>query len=188
MDLIWQALREELWVELPDVKQAVRIAVRLLLAIALAGLIGWEREVSNKTAGLRTHMLVSLGAALFTIASLEGISDKSDVTRVIQGIATGVGFIGGGAILKLYDQNRIHGLTTAGTIWLAAAIGVAAGLGKLGAAAFGLVLAWVILVVMEKVKLRAMGPSGGRGQRPTDAPLPMHYDEEEFRPQDRNSH
>jgi putative Mg2+ transporter-C (MgtC) family protein len=152
-ETFWQALREEMWLEIPDVKQMVRIAVRLLLAVSLTAIIGWEREVGNKTAGLRTHMLVSLGAALFTVTALESSTNAiSDVTRVIQGIATGVGFIGGGAILKIESRNRIRGLTTAGTIWLAAAIGVAAGLGKIGAAAFGIALAWFILVVLEKLK------------------------------------
>ncbi|RYG65323.1 MgtC/SapB family protein [bacterium] len=152
MDLILDALREELWLELPDMKQIVRVAVRLLLAVLLTAIIGWEREVGNKTAGLRTHMLVSLGAALFTVTALEATQNNGDVMRVIQGVATGVGFIGGGAILKLESRNRVRGLTTAGTIWLAAAIGVAAGLGKIGAAAIGILLAWFILVVLERMK------------------------------------
>jgi putative Mg2+ transporter-C (MgtC) family protein len=168
MDLILDALREELWVELPDAKQIVRIAVRLLLAVGLTAIIGWEREVSNKTAGLRTHMLVALGAALFTVASLEAIDEPSDVTRVIQGIATGVGFIGGGTILKMESRKRIYGLTTAGTIWLAAAIGVAAGLGKIGAAALGILLAWIILVVVEKMKDKALGKSHNDHDQPDD--------------------
>lgn len=153
MEILWDALREEFWAEAPDMRQLVRVTVRLLLAVSLAAIIGWERESRGKSAGLRTHMLVALGAALFTITSLEATAnDVSDVTRVIQGVAAGVGFIGAGAILKQESRNRIRGLTTAGTIWLASAIGVAAGLGKLGAASLGIGLAWLILVVLEKVK------------------------------------
>lgn len=162
MDIFWDAIREELSFETPDMHQLVRITIRLLFAVGLTAIIGWEREVGHKTAGLRTHMLVALGAALFTVASLEAAAkDSSDVTRVIQGVATGVGFIGGGAILKLESKNRIRGLTTAGTIWLAAAIGVAAGLGKLGAAGIGILLAWIILVVLERAKGKALRDENG---------------------------
>lgn len=168
MNILWDAIREELSFQTPDVAQLVRITIRLLFAVGLTAIIGWEREVGHKTAGLRTHMLVALGSALFTITSLEAIGNQTaEVTRVIQGVATGVGFIGGGAILKLESRNRIRGLTTAGTIWLAAAIGVAAGLGKLGAAAIGILLAWIILVVLEKMK----GKTLREGQNGEDAPV-----------------
>lgn len=151
MDALWNAFLDELRIETPDAAQLVRITVRLTMAVLLTAVIGWDRERGHKTAGLRTHMLVALGSALFTVVCLD-FGDAA--TRAIQGIATGIGFIGGGAILKLENQNRIRGLTTAGTIWLAAAIGVAAGLGKIGAAVVGLLLAWLIVVVIERVKVR----------------------------------
>lgn len=157
MEILWEAIVAELSFETPDVHQMVRISVRLLFAVGLAAIIGWERETANRSAGLRTHMLVALGSALFTVSSLEASGNEaSDVTRVIQGVATGVGFIGGGAILKLESENRITGLTTAGTVWLAAAIGVVAGLGKLGAAVVGILMAWIILVVLERFKWKAL--------------------------------
>lgn len=86
----------------------------------------------GKPAGLRTHMLVALGSALFVVASLEFGMSSSDLSRVIQGLATGIGFIEGGAIFKLNEEREITGLTTAAGIWLTAAVGVAVGDGALG--------------------------------------------------------
>src|SRR4028119_1203730 len=96
---------EELTAGLPDTAQMVRVALRLVTAMLLGAMVGFERERAGKPAGLRTHMLVALGAALFVLVPLEagqGLSDltRGDLTRVIQGIATGIGFIGTGAILK----------------------------------------------------------------------------------------
>jgi putative Mg2+ transporter-C (MgtC) family protein len=99
-------------------------------------------------------MLVALGAALLVIASIEsGISDN-DVSRVVQGIATGIGFIGAGAILKLSEEREITGLTTAAGIWLTAAAGVAAGLGRWGTAALAVALTWIILAVLGRIEAR----------------------------------
>jgi putative Mg2+ transporter-C (MgtC) family protein len=99
-------------------------------------------------------MLVALGAALFVIAAMESGIPESDMSRVIQGIATGIGFIGGGAILKLADEREITGLTTAAGIWLTAATGVAAGLGRWGAAGLAVVLTWIILTVLGQLERR----------------------------------
>ena len=105
--------------------------LRLALAAVLGGLIGLEREFHGRFAGLRTHMMVSLGAAIFCLAGIQASADQPfNVTRVIQGVAAGVGFLGAGTILKLGDQLEIKGLTTASSIWLAAAVGTAAGLGQ----------------------------------------------------------
>jgi len=143
---------EELTAGLPDTTRMVRVAVRLVTAMVLGAMVGFERERAGKSAGLRTHMLVALGAALFVLIPSEAGQGLSDLTRVIQGIATGIGFIGTGAILKRDDQGDIQGLTTAAGLWLTAAVGVAAGLGRSGAAIFSILLALVILAVLTKAR------------------------------------
>lgn len=112
----------------------IEILGRLLMAALLGGIVGWERERSGKVAGLRTHTLVSLGAALFTTVSLLIYVDLPSVTgaqgysdRIIANIIVGIGFIGAGAILRRDD--RVEGTTTAASLWVVAAIGLAAGLG-----------------------------------------------------------
>jgi putative Mg2+ transporter-C (MgtC) family protein len=131
----------------PDLAATGRVALRLAGAAALGGLIGFEREQAGKAAGLRTHMMVALGAALFVVVPIEvGLGD-GDLTRVIQGIAAGMGFLGGGTILKRTNSDDIEGLTSAATIWFTGAIGIAAGAGLLWVAAIGVVCAWVVLKV-----------------------------------------
>jgi putative Mg2+ transporter-C (MgtC) family protein len=139
---------------LPDAAQISRVVIRLAAAALLGAVIGIQRERAGKPAGLRTHMLVSLGAALFVIAALEAGLSAEDASRVIQGIATGIGFIGGGAILKLHDEREITGLTTAAGIWMTAAVGVAAGLGRWGSAAAGVALTWIVLAVLVELETR----------------------------------
>ena len=117
----------------------------MLFAIVLGAVVGIQREHSHKPAGLRTHMLVSLGAALFVIAVVESGMDNDGVSLVLQGLVTGIGFLGGGAILKLQQQREVEGLTTAAGIWLMAAVGVAVGLGRLGLATVGTILTWIIM-------------------------------------------
>ena len=146
------ALLEELVAGLPDPAQAVRVLVRLVAAALFGAIIGFQRERAGKPAGLRTHMLVALGAALFVIAAIEWGMEQDDLSRVIQGIATGIGFIGGGAILVLHDAREITGLTTAAGIWRTAAAGVAAGMGRWGAAALAVALTWIILAVLVRVE------------------------------------
>lgn len=147
MNVFWDALRDELTMSLPDARLWVRVAFRLVLAVVLAAIIGWEREREGKAAGLRTHVLVALGTAIFVIASLESGASPDDVTRVVQGIAAGIGFIGGGVILKLEQDRVVKGLTTAASVWLTAAIGVAAGLGRAPVAILGTALCWIVLVL-----------------------------------------
>ena len=103
---------------LPEWTQLIRVSARLLIAAVLGGWIGFERQRERKAAGLRTHILVAMGAALFAIAPLEAGMTISDAGRVFQGIATGIGFIGAGTILKLTEQQEIKGLTTAAGLWL----------------------------------------------------------------------
>ncbi|MCD9087250.1 MgtC/SapB family protein [Stenotrophomonas sp. SY1] len=114
---------------LPDVDTLTVTASRLLVAIVLGGLLGLERESKRRAAGLKTYILVSVGSALFVLAPLQMGINASDVTRVMQGIVSGIGFLGAGAILKLGTEERIQGLTTAAGIWMTSAIGMAAGMG-----------------------------------------------------------
>ena len=128
---------------MPDL---VEMTLRLLLAAALGAIIGYQRERAGKQAGLRTLVLVCVGAALFTIASIQGFSTVADPSRVAAGIVVGVGFLGAGAILHR-EGGIVEGLTTAATIWVVAAIGLAAGAGMyiISAVASALILIALLL-------------------------------------------
>ena len=143
---------EEILSGLPDGRQMVSLVTRLLTAMVLGALVGAQRESSGKPAGLRTHMLVAMGGALFVLAPLEAGMELNGISRVIQGIVTGIGFIGAGAILKLQDKREIEGLTTAAGIWMTAAVGIAAGLGRLGLALVSTVLTWITLALIGKIE------------------------------------
>lgn len=131
--------------DLHDIGEVIRMTLRLSVAAILGGMLGYDRERAGKSAGLRTHMLVSLGAALFVLIPQQAGLGVADITRVIQGIVAGVGFLGAGAIVKDSHGSEIQGLTTAAGIWLTAAVGIAAGLGREASAALGTVLALIIL-------------------------------------------
>jgi len=122
------------------------VALRLVFAVIAGGLIGLEREVVHKPAGVRTHMLVCLGSALFVIITLDSI--PGEVARIIAGIATGVGFLGAGTIFKAKDD--VHGLTTAASIWAVAAVGLTIGLGYYVTM---LISVFLILAVLQLNKL-----------------------------------
>jgi putative Mg2+ transporter-C (MgtC) family protein len=153
MDLILDELRQSF----PDAREAVRVVIRLLAALFAGAIIGMQRERTGKAAGLRTHMLVCLGTALFVIAGEEVGMQQDAMSRVIQGLATGIGFLGAGAIIKMESTREIRGLTTAAGIWMTAAIGVAIGLGHLGTALLGVLFAWVVLAVVVKLEPRIDG-------------------------------
>ena len=139
------ALWQELVADLPDNIEMARIVVRLLFAVILGGILGFQRAEAGKAAGMRTYMLVTLGAALVVLVpELTGMS-SADLSRIIQGVLTGIGFIGGGVILKMSEQHHIVGITTAASIWLTATIGIAAGTSRLGLAVVGAILAYIIL-------------------------------------------
>ncbi len=131
--------------DITDVEQITRILLRLLLAAALGGVLGYEREQQGKAAGLRTHMLVSMGAALFVLVPAQAGMAVADLSRVIQGIVTGIGFLGAGAIIKHRGDDDVQGLTTAAGVWMTAAIGVACGLGRESTAVLGTLLALIVL-------------------------------------------
>jgi putative Mg2+ transporter-C (MgtC) family protein len=156
---------------LPDWTQLARVAVRLAVAAALGWLLGAERESMGKAAGARTHMLVALGSALFVIVPAEIGLREGDLGRVIQGIATGVGFLGAGTILKRTDRLEITGLTTAATIWLTAAIGLGIGAGPIWISVMCAVSAWIILSLVALSEGRAARSSteGPRANRDDDA-------------------
>ena len=137
--------------DLPDVEQATRVLVRLLLAALLGGLLGVERESHGKAAGVRTHMLVAMGSALFVLVSQQAGMLEADLSRVVQGVIAGVGFLGAGAILKMEGEEKVKGLTTAAGIWLTAAIGVAAGMGREATAVLSTLLALVVFALVPKL-------------------------------------
>jgi putative Mg2+ transporter-C (MgtC) family protein len=141
----------EEFADLPDVAQVTRVTVRLLVAAILGGLLGYERERKGKAAGMRTYMLVALGAALFVMIPQQMKVTDADLTRVLQGLVAGVGFLGAGAIVRVGDQSEVKGLTTAAGVWLTAAIGMAAGLGREATAILCTVLALIVLSVFPKV-------------------------------------
>lgn len=146
---------EELTRGLSDTRQLAQVVIRLIAATVFGAIVGFERERAGKPAGLRTHTLVCLGTAIFVLVC-GGVGMSSDgLSRVIQGIVTGIGFIGAGSILKLSEERDIRGLTTAAGIWMTAAIGVGVGLGSLGVAGLSTLLAIIILAVVGAVEARA---------------------------------
>ena len=124
---------------------------RLLLAAGLGAALGLEREYRQKPAGLRTNILIALGSALFTILSLLTGHDAGSPDRISAQIVTGIGFLGGGAILR--NRNTVHGMTTAATIWVNAAIGMAAGAGQFALATTAAALTLVVLALLPPIEI-----------------------------------
>jgi putative Mg2+ transporter-C (MgtC) family protein len=141
---VWRAVAED-FSDLPSAAQVTRITLRLCIAAMLGGALGYEREKAGKAAGVRTHMLVALGAALFVLIPQQAGASEADLTRVVQGLVAGIGFLGAGAIVKGSSDESVKGLTTAAGIWLTAAIGVACGLGRESSAILSTALALAIL-------------------------------------------
>lgn len=134
--------------------------VRLVLALVFSAAIGWERELKGRPAGLRTHILVAIGATGFTLVALAlsgaaasaGISPPYDPGRILSTIVGGIGFLGAGAIL--HSEKRVHGLTTAASIWAVAAIGMACGCGLYGLTVLMTLLCLVTLMAVKQVEKR----------------------------------
>ncbi|MBT2339364.1 MULTISPECIES: MgtC/SapB family protein [Pseudomonas] len=149
---VWITLQAE-FADIADAEQMTRVTVRLLMAALLGGVLGFEREQKGKAAGVRTHMLVALGAALFVLVPQLSGSQADAMSRVIQGVVAGIGFLGAGTILKNTegDVSHVKGLTTAAGLWMTAAIGVAAGLGREATAVLSTVLALGIFSVMPMI-------------------------------------
>ena len=150
MDIFW----EELTSGLPDMRQLVHVLIKLTAATLLGAVVGFQRERAGKPAGLRTHMLVTLGTAVFVLACSAVGMGADPLSRVIQGIVTGIGFIGAGSILKLDRERDIQGLTTAAGVWMTAAVGVAVGLGSLGVALLSTIFTLIILSFAKRFERR----------------------------------
>lgn len=156
-DSIWLAMRSE-FADITDEREVARVVLRLLMAAVLGAVLGFERESKGKSAGVRTHMLVCMGAALFVLAPSMAGADEQALSRVIQGIVAGIGFLGAGTILKGNgrDTSHVKGLTTAAGLWMTAAIGTAAGMGREATALISTVLALLVLasmpVLVDKVE------------------------------------
>ena len=151
MEVLWQ----ELTAGLADLGQLERVLLRVIAATLLGALVGFEREKAGKPAGFRTHILVSLGTAIVVLACAGSRMDMDGLSRVIQGIVTGIGFIGAGSILKLSEERDIQGLTTAAGLWMTAAIGVACGLGTIGLALIATGMTLIVLWVLRVMEARA---------------------------------
>lgn len=134
--------------DLPDASTIVRITVRLAIAAVLGGILGYERERKGRSAGVRTHMLVAVGAALFVIGPQQAGMQIGDLSRVLQGVVQGIGFLGAGAIMVRSAQRQVEGLTTAANIWATAGIGVIAGLGLEATAVLSTFVVFLILAAV----------------------------------------
>ena len=162
-DEIWATVRAELS-DLPDAAGATRVVMRLMLSVLLGGVLGWERERRGKAAGLRTYILVTMGAALFVLVPREMGTQLGDMTRVYQGLITGIGFLGAGAIVKgngngdQKSEAHVHGLTTAAGIWMAAAIGITIGLGREMTAILSTLFALIVLAFLPHLETKEQKP------------------------------
>lgn len=146
---IGSALAEEY--ALPSVATLTIVIARVLTAAVLGGMIGYERERKGRSAGFKTHMLVSIGAALFVLAPAMAGVPMEDITRVMQGIVSGIGFLGAGAIIKMDKDARVEGLTTAAGIWMTSAVGMAAGMGMEIVALITTLVALTVVGLIPKI-------------------------------------
>jgi putative Mg2+ transporter-C (MgtC) family protein len=138
-------------------------ALRLGSAVAIGGLVGFDRGLRQKPAGLRTHALVALGASLMTFTGLELAPSQPDAsTRVLQGIIAGVGFLGGGVILRDAQDQRVKGLTTAASIWIVAGLGMACGAGHWRTALLASGFTLLVLVLGHRIEQLLSVPLNGR--------------------------
>ncbi len=149
LEEIWATIVSE-FSDVPDLSTTTRITLRLVLAAILGGILGYERERKGRSAGVRTHMLVAVGAALFIIGPIQSGMPIEDMSRVLQGIVQGIGFLGAGAIMVRTAQHQVEGLTTAASIWATAGIGVIAGLGLESTAVLS---AAIVLIILAAVPL-----------------------------------
>ncbi len=150
----------------------LELGLRLTVGLVLGAIIGFERELHRQPAGFRTHSLVSLGAALFTIVSAHGFAGPTvDPTRIAAQIVSGIGFIGAGTILQY--RGSIRGLTTAASLWSVAAIGTAAGAGLMVMGVVGTILILVVLAVLDRIEAfatRRLNLPPEAKQRPPEEP------------------
>lgn len=152
--------------DIGDLEQLTRVVLRLVLAAVLGGMLGLQRERNGKEAGIRTHMLVAAGSALFVLVPLQSGMDPDSVSRVLQGLLAGVGFLCAGTILKLRDEEQVRGLTTAAGIWMTAAIGMACGLGREMTAVLSTLLVLVLGILLLEGPIRRLGLRGDQVTTP----------------------
>ena len=155
MESVLEMLRSEL-ADLGDGAEIVRVVLRLFVATALGACLGWERERAGAVAGWRTHMLVALGVAVMIVASQQSGISQADLSRVLQGIFAGIGFVGAAAIIRPHNDTQVHGVTTAASIWATASIAAAAGLGLEAIAIVATIFAIVILAWLRRVERKAI--------------------------------
>ncbi|HLL09938.1 MAG TPA: MgtC/SapB family protein [Rubrivivax sp.] len=166
---MWQQVTQTLSEEfsgVSDTAQITRVLLRLLTAALLGGVLGYEREHHGKAAGLRTHMLVAMGAALFVLVPQQAGMEIEDMSRVIQGVVAGIGFLCAGAIIKNRAEEDVHGLTTAASVWLTAAIGIACGLGREVIAVLSTLLALAVLALLPALVSTGRGKSRASDDKP----------------------
>jgi len=144
----------------PGGDHALIVTFRLVLAALAGAALGLNRERHNQAAGLRTHILVAAGSALFMIAATEMAVHADAVSRVMQGIVQGIGFLGAGTILKLSKRVEVHGLTTAASIWFTAALGIAAAVGPLWLLLAATLLGWFVLGPLGRWQAKAKHENG----------------------------
>ncbi|OJH43531.1 MgtC/SapB family protein [Paracoccus sp. SM22M-07] len=161
---IWLTIISE-FSDVPDLSTLTRITVRVVLAAVLGGILGLDRERKGRSAGVRTHMLVAVGAALFVLGPLQSGMEIGDLSRVLQGIVQGVGFLGAGAIMVRSAQHQIEGLTTAANIWATAGIGVMAGLGLEATAVLSAFVVLIILAAVPVILPKAAVPDARNDDR-----------------------
>ena len=157
---------------------ATSVAVRIGAAVVAGAVIGADREIKRKPAGLRTHALVSLGSALVVLATAGASGGDGDaVSRAVQGIITGIGFLGAGVIMQYESQRKIEGLTTAASIWMSSALGIACGAGLVELVLIGTVAVLLVLIGGDSVErlLQPKDPPPDRRQPPEEKP-PRHRD------------
>jgi putative Mg2+ transporter-C (MgtC) family protein len=159
---IWKGVQAD-FADLPDVAAVTQLVLRMLLATLLGSLLGYQRQRQGKEAGLRTHMLVALGSTFFVLIPLQAGMSLGDLSRVLQGLISGIGFLVAGAILKQQDPQQIYGLTTAAGLWLTASVGIAVGLGRETSAILGTALALIILSLLPHVR-----PSADASEAPRE--------------------
>ena len=156
--------------DIGDVEQMTKVTVRLALAGLLGFVLGFEREARGKAAGARTHMLVAMGSALFVLTPQFTGMAIADMSRVVQGLLAGVGFLCAGAILKSgKDEQAVQGLTTAAGMWMTAAIGLACGLGREVTAILSTLLALVVLALVPHFSRGLQGVMGNSERAQQDS-------------------
>jgi putative Mg2+ transporter-C (MgtC) family protein len=165
VETLWQEVWTSVQADFADVKDVAattQLVLRMLLATLLGGLLGYQRERQGKAAGLRTHMLVALGSTFFVMIPLQAGMPLGDLSRVLQGLIAGIGFLVAGAILKQQDTEQISGLTTAAGLWLTASVGVAVGLGRETSAILGTALTLIVLALLPHIRPSAAAHEAAR--------------------------